>query len=438
MASKPFVSGADSLFHFWPLPRPDDVLPPRGNDGNGAWATPASDTTQVSLPSGNPPAPEQVAHPDTPDGTGSGSVSAAAAVGDVRGAELGPDDGDAHTETRGEGDIETRGGEDTADVAAEIAPAPRRPVAVVSSRERLLITGIAGGQGQLLARSVRDRFEIIGVDRERWDNHPRYVRMHVLDLRRRKLEDLFRTERPTAVVHLAFVRHFEANPRLRHEVNVAGTRQLLDYCASYGVRRLVVLSSSYVYGALPDNPCYMTEDAPLNVSRTYPEVRDLAEVDALCGAFLWRYPHIKTSILRPVNTLGNTVHSAVSRYLKLAYVPTILGFDPMLQFIHEEDLAEAVAVSLEKGIHGFFNVTGPGAVPLKVAIRESGGRPVGIPESVARVVIGNLFRLGLFPFPPGAIDFVKYPCTVEGSRFRAATGFSPVFTLSDIFKTARR
>jgi UDP-glucose 4-epimerase len=316
--------------------------------------------------------------------------------------------------------------------------AARRPVLRSAPRERLLVTGIAGGQGRLLARCVRDRFDIIGVDRVPWESHPRYVRMHVLDLRRRKLEDLFRTERPTAVVHLAFVRHFEGSPRLRHEVNVSGTRQLLDYCASYGVRRLVVLSTSYVYGALPDNPCYMTEDAPLNVSRTYPEVRDLAEVDALCGAFLWRYPQIKTSILRPVNTLGNSVHSAMGRYLKLAYVPTIVGFDPMLQFIHEDDLAEAVAVTLEKGIHGFFNVTGPGAVPLKVAIRESGGRPVAVPESVARIVIGNLFRLRLFPFPPGAIDFVKYPCTVEGSRFRAATGFAPVLTLRDIFASVRR
>lgn len=350
--------------------------------------------------------------------------------------------GDSSADARGDGS--TGAGEEasTADAIEdsidEAPSAPRRLIPGVMPRERLLITGIAGGQGRLLARYVRDRFDIVGVDRVPWDSHPRYVRMHVLDLRRRKLEDLFRTERPTAVVHLAFVRHFDANPRLRHEVNVSGTRQLLDYCASYGVRRLVVLSSSYVYGALPDNPCYMTEEAPLNVSRTYPEVRDLAEVDALCGAFLWRYPHIKTSILRPVNTLGNSVHSAVARYLKLAYVPTILGFDPMLQFIHEEDLAEAVAVTLEKGIHGFFNVTGSGAVPLKVAIRESGSRPVAIPESVARVVIGNLFRLGLFPFPPGAIDFVKYPCTVEGSRFRAATGFSPVLTLRDIFATARR
>lgn len=313
-----------------------------------------------------------------------------------------------------------------------------QPTLVSAPRERLLVTGIAGGQGRLLSRRVGDTFSIVGVDRVPWQGHPRHLTMHVLDLRRRKLEDIFRTERPTAVVHLAFVRHFDADPSLRHQVNVSGTRQLLEYCATYGVRRLVVLSSAYVYGALPENPFYMTEDAPLNVSREFPEVRDLAEVDTLCGAFMWRYPHIKTSILRPVNTLGYYVHSAVGRYLRLDYVPTIMGFDPMMQFIHEEDVAEAVALALETGAHGFFNVTGPGAVPLKVAIRESGGRPVSIPDGAARLVLGNLFRMGLFPFPPGAIDFVKYGCTVDGSRFRAATGFTPLFPLRDIFASVQR
>jgi len=312
------------------------------------------------------------------------------------------------------------------------------PALGAATGERLLITGIAGGQGRLIARRVGDLFEVAGVDRLPWEGHPRYIRVHVLDLRRRKLEDIFRTERPTAVVHLAFVRHFGADPQVRHEVNVVGTKHLLEYCATYGVRRLVVLSSAYVYGALPENSHYMTEDAPLNVSRTYPEVRDLAEVDTLCSAFLWRYPEIKTAILRPVNTLGHYVHSTVGRYLKLDYVPTILGFDPMMQFIHEDDVAEAVALALEAGARGVFNVTGPGAVPLGVAIRESGGTPVPIPEPIARIVFSVLFRLGLHPFPSGAIDFAKYACTVDGRRFRAATGFVPLFTLRDIFASAQQ
>ena len=91
-----------------------------------------------------------------------------------------------------------------------------------------------------------------------------------------------------------------ATPRVRHEVNVLGTKRLLEYCVAYGVKRVVVLSSAYVYGALPDNPYYMDEDYPLNVSRTYPEMRDLAEVDTLATAFLWRHPEIATTILRPV------------------------------------------------------------------------------------------------------------------------------------------
>jgi UDP-glucose 4-epimerase len=261
--------------------------------------------------------------------------------------------------------------------------------------------------------------------------------MHVVDLRKRKFEDVFRTERPDAVVHLAFVRHFRSDPQVRHEVNVLGTKRVLEYAIAHGVKRIVVVSSSYVYGALPDNPYYMNEDFPLNVSRTYPEVRDLAEVDTLATGFLWRHPEVATAVLRPVNTLGYYVHSAIGRYLSRRYIPTILGYNPMMQFIHEEDVAEAVALALQTGAHGVFNVAGPGAVPLKVAIRETGGVAVPVPEPVAWSVFGRLFRWGLYHTPPGAMDFLKYPCTVDGRPFARATGFQPLFTLEDIFASVR-
>jgi len=203
------------------------------------------------------------------------------------------------------------------------------------------------------------------------------------------------------------------------------------------VKRIVVLSSSYVYGALADNPYYVDEDYPLNVSRTYPEIRDLAEVDTLATAFLWRHPEVVTTILRPVNTLGYYTHSTIGGYLRRRYVPTIMGFNPMMQFIHEEDVAEAVALALQTGAHGVFNVAGPGAVPLKVAIRETAGTAVPIPESVARALFSRLFRLGLFPTPSGALDFLKYPCTVDGGAFERATGFTPLFSLEDIFASVR-
>lgn len=303
--------------------------------------------------------------------------------------------------------------------------------------ERILITGIGGGQGRLIARRLSENFHITGVDRVPWGNRPPGISMHVLDIRKRKFEDVFRTERPDTVVHLAFVRHFRENPEKRHEVNVLGTRRVLEYAVNYGVKRVVVLSSSYVYGALPDNPYYMTEDHPLNVSRTYPEVRDLSEVDTLSSQFLWQHPEIATTILRPVNTLGVWVQSAIGRYLRQRWVPTIMGYNPMMQFVHEEDVTEAIALALTSGTHGVFNVVGPGAVPLKVACAAAGTTAVPIPETVGRGLFGALFGAGLYHTPPGALDFLKYPCTLSGKAFTQATGYRPQYQLKEIFDSVR-
>ena len=303
--------------------------------------------------------------------------------------------------------------------------------------EKLLITGISGGQGRLLASRVSDTFEVVGIDRVGWDGHPKNIKVYKVDVLKKKFEDVFRQEKPHAVVHLGQVRHFRTGPEHRHEVNVLGTKRLLEFSAKYEVKQLVVVSSSYVYGALPENPYFLDEDAPLNSSRTYPEMRDLVEMDTLTIAHLWKYPHMATAILRPVNTLGTHVHTSIVRYLKLGYVPTILGFNPMTQFIHEEDVTEAIALALEKKLRGVFNVTGPGEVPLKVAINESGGTAVPLPEFIARTMFGRLFQLGLFHTPTGAIDYIKYPCTVAGKRFADGTGFKPLFTLDETFASIR-
>jgi UDP-glucose 4-epimerase len=304
--------------------------------------------------------------------------------------------------------------------------------------EKVLITGIAGGQGRLLTRRLLENFEVCGVDRVSWEGAPRGVRVHHVDLRKKKFEDVIRTELPSAIVHMGFVRHFRSDQSTRHDVNVRGTKQLLDHCVNHGVQKLVVLSSSYVYGAFPENPYFMDEDSPLSASRSYPEIRDLVEVDTLASAFLWRYPHIRTCVLRPVNVLGYYVHSMIAQYLRQRRIPTVMGFDPMMQFIHEEDLSEAIALSLEHGLQGVFNVVGPGEVPLHTAILETGGRAIPVPEPILRALFARLFKLGMIPYPPGALDYLKFPITLSGSRFVEATNFHPLFGLEEIFHSIRR
>ena len=177
---------------------------------------------------------------------------------------------------------------------------------------------------------------------------------------------MFRKEQPETVVHLGFVRHFREDAATRYDVNVRGTRKLLDHCRTYGVQRLVVLSTSYVYGALPDNPFFMDEEQPLSASRNYPEIRDLVEVDAAATTFMWRLPDLRTAVLRPVPTLGTYVQSTIGSYLRTNPVVVAMGFNPMMQFIHEEDLTEATAQGVERALRGVFYVVGPGEVPLRV------------------------------------------------------------------------
>jgi UDP-glucose 4-epimerase len=304
--------------------------------------------------------------------------------------------------------------------------------------DKVLVVGVAGGQGRLVARRLSDKYRVVGVDVDAWSTRPPGIPFYRVDIRKRAFEDVFRNEQPTAVVHLGFVRHFREDPGERYDVNVRGTRRLLDHCQNYGVKKLVVNSSGYVYGALAENPHFMDEDYPLGASRNYPEIRDLVEVDTLTTAFMWKNPDVNTIVLRPVNTLGYYVHSAIGRYLQMRRVIVMTGFNPMLQFIHEEDLTEAIALAVEQEVRGVFNVTGAGEVPLRVAVRETGGHPLSLPEFLARPLIGRLHAAGLFPFPAGAIDFIKYPCTISGRRFNEATGFRPAFGLLETFRVLRR
>src|SRR6187549_1715903 len=133
-----------------------------------------------------------------------------------------------------------------------------------------------------------------------------------------------------------------ARPAELYSWNITGTSKLLEYCQAYKVPKVVLLSSANVYGPRADNAQFLTEDAPLLAAQAFPEMRDLVEIDHMASSFFWKAREVDTVILRPVHILG-AVKNAPSNYLRLPRPPTLLGFDPMVQLIHEGDVAEAIA-----------------------------------------------------------------------------------------------
>jgi UDP-glucose 4-epimerase len=302
---------------------------------------------------------------------------------------------------------------------------------------KLLITGISAPLGRLLARRLAQGWSVCGVDARPWPGRPRAITAHVADLRKRDFEEVMRSERPHAVVHLGVKRDLRGDERARHDLNVRGTKRLLDHCAAFGVAQLVVISTSTVYGAAPENPLYMREDEPLSASRSYPEMRDRVEVDALATAFVWRVADVRTAVLRPVHVLGPHATGMLAEYLRRARPPTVLGYDPLMQLIHEDDWAESIALALTRQLRGVFNVTGAGQLPLRTAISEVGSEPFALPEFLLRPWIRASFAAGLVPWPEGAIDLVKYPLVISGDAFALETGWKPLYSLKETLAAHR-
>jgi UDP-glucose 4-epimerase len=164
-------------------------------------------------------------------------------------------------------------------------------------------------------------------------------------------------------------------------------------------------------------------------------MRDLIELDMYAQSFMWKHPAIETVILRPVNIVGPTVRNAPSNYLRLARPITVMGFDPMVQLIHEDDVCRALALALRPGLRGVFNVTGPGEVPLSSVLRELGRRPVAVPHPFVRPLIRRAFEARLTGFPPEEVDHIQYLCVVDGSRFAREAGWAPARSLRETIRS---
>lgn len=284
---------------------------------------------------------------------------------------------------------------------------------------KVLVTGAAGRLGRIVVSALSDvGHEVLGIDRRRFDASP--ARMFETDLLKRGAEDVFRVERPEVVVHSASVTQLDTEPHDRYRVNLVGTQTVFEHSARYGVKQALFVGRHTYYGASADSPLYHSEDEPPLGLETFPELADLVAADLYAGSMLWREPRMVTTVLRFVYTLGPSQTGTLSDFLSGPRVPRVLGFDPLFQFMHEEDAARAVLTVIEAGVRGVFNVAGPAPLPLSVIIHACGRTSLPLPERLVPRAFG---RLGFSELPRRALSHIKYPLVVDDSRFRRATGF---------------
>jgi len=300
---------------------------------------------------------------------------------------------------------------------------------------KVLVTGIAGNLGRLVAQRLLEAgHEVIGIDRRPWPDRPDAIRIFEADIRKRPAEDVFRTQRPDALVHMATVTHLTHQSQDRYRINLGGTQAVFEHCSTYGVQQALFIGRHTYYGASSDSPLYHTEAEPPMAIHSFPELSDLVAADLYAGSALWRFPNVDTAVLRLCYTLGPLKQGTLAAYLRGPRVPTVLGFDPLFQFLHERDAAAAIVTALSKRVRGVFNVTGPAPMPLSVLVHECGRVNLQLPEPIFRLSLG---RFGLPALSPGAVGHIKYPVVTDGTLFRSATGFEHTYSEDETLRAFR-
>ena len=218
------------------------------------------------------------------------------------------------------------------------------------------------------------------------------------------------------------------------EMNVLGTMQLLAACQKApSVRRVVLESTTAVYGASPLDPALFDETMTPNDLPTSGYARDAAEIEGYLRGFARRRADVSTTVLRFASLVGPRIDTVVTRYFALPVVPTVLGYDARLQLLHEEDALAVLERAVAHDLPGVVNVAADGVLLLSQAIRRAGRVPLPVPTPAVGVVGRALAVARIASFSPEQLRLLDFGRVVDTTRLRTAFGFTPRWTTAQAF-----
>jgi UDP-glucose 4-epimerase len=303
----------------------------------------------------------------------------------------------------------------------------------------VLVTGVAGDLGRRFAAQLSRSpgvERVIGVDvvPPRGDlGETDFVRA---DIRNPVIAKVIVRERVDTVVH-ASVAATVASAGGRSsskELNVIGTMQLLAACQQApDVRKLVLKSSAAFYGASHRDPALFTENMTAKRLPGSGYAKDVTEVESYTRGFARRRPDVEVTTLRFANVIGPTITAAMTGYFRLPVIPTVLGFNPRLQFLHETDALDVLEHATLADVPGTYNVAGDGVITLAQAVRRLGRPSLPLPGFALPAFGSALRQTGVADFSPEQVAFLTFGRGVDTTRMRSMLGFEPRFTTDEAF-----
>ncbi|WP_069815624.1 SDR family oxidoreductase [Streptomyces sp. TP-A0874] len=307
--------------------------------------------------------------------------------------------------------------------------AARNATSTAGRRPVVAVTGAASGVGALLTERLAASEEaerVVAID----DRPGAETGAHwqIVDVRDPAIAE--RLREVDVVVHLALDLDLETDAQERTAFNVRGTQTVLTAAAAAGVRRVVLCTSTMVYGALPDNDLPLAEDAELRATAEATGVGDLLEIERLGRRAPRAHPGLNVTVVRPAVLVGGT-DTALTRYFESPRLLVVAGSRPAWQFCHVEDLASALEFAALEKVDGELAVGCDGWLEQEEVEQLSGIRRMEMPSAVALGAAARLHRLGLTPSPAGDLAYTMHPWVVSASRLYDV-GWRPGWTNEEV------
>ena len=304
--------------------------------------------------------------------------------------------------------------------------------------KNILITGVSGYFGQKLVSFFENKEEIeriCGIDIRPPAFHSPKLSFVKCDVRA-DLKEAFNGRKIDCVIHTAYILPPIHDTTLMEDINVNGTKNVLNAAAIHGVGQILDCSSGTAYGFHPDNPKYLVEESPLRGNDDFTYAKNKKEIEAWIRDFEKEHPDILLTTIRPCFVVGPGFTNPLARHLckKICILPDETA---LFQYIHEDDLVDIMHHLLKKRKKGIYNLAADGTMTFDEMIRILGGYPLKVPTRILWPLNNLMWRLRLSfmtEFPSPCLNMIRYPWIVSNAKVKKDLGYRFKYTTREAFE----